>query len=445
MVGSQKSRRVSWASDGNLCKVRLFLSEDAPSQSGLGAQDHLQAKASWLWHSTGTDSDEHLPPGFEGPQSMDQFNKVSQITLVKWQCPPKIVLKPAWQVVSGEESSETEVQNQRELRVLEAVYPRPSAIPHCPSVSSEVQDYHHDDLHTPLIPITSIEDEEFMDPFDSMAPADKPLISQQPGLPKIFPPLPSDSSSDFKYATDTSQPNAPTIATPPSTESSTSEITPSVEPDVVAAASAAFTAIMRSSEEGSLIDRDLLIKILSNPKLVEKLVTEYGTPANPQTPLPNPRSPPTTISVAPPVHATMTESDTTGHSGPITNMAAIPTLNQLPPISIAKAPPVKDINYYKSLIKQHGAEKQEARDEVVMRSGNRHHFLGANVEPMQSSCQRDLKPKVQKPCLYFNSSKGCRRGTNCVFLHDSSLHHPVMPDAQSTKRIKLDREITGRS
>lgn len=34
-----------------------------------------------------------------------------------------------WQVVAGEESIEVEYQNQRLMRVLEAVYPRPSAIP----------------------------------------------------------------------------------------------------------------------------------------------------------------------------------------------------------------------------------------------------------------------------------------------------------------------------
>lgn len=35
----------------------------------------------------------------------------------------------AWRVVAGEESKEAETQNQREMRVLEAIYPRPSAIP----------------------------------------------------------------------------------------------------------------------------------------------------------------------------------------------------------------------------------------------------------------------------------------------------------------------------
>lgn len=34
-----------------------------------------------------------------------------------------------WRVVVGEESQEVDVENQREMRVLEAVYPRASAIP----------------------------------------------------------------------------------------------------------------------------------------------------------------------------------------------------------------------------------------------------------------------------------------------------------------------------
>lgn len=39
------------------------------------------------------------------------------------------MLDLSWQVVAGEESEESEVQSQREMRVLEAVYPRASAIP----------------------------------------------------------------------------------------------------------------------------------------------------------------------------------------------------------------------------------------------------------------------------------------------------------------------------
>lgn len=39
------------------------------------------------------------------------------------------MLNLTWQVVAGEESKEVEDQCQREMRVLEAIYPRPSSIP----------------------------------------------------------------------------------------------------------------------------------------------------------------------------------------------------------------------------------------------------------------------------------------------------------------------------
>lgn len=39
------------------------------------------------------------------------------------------MLNLTWRVVVGEESQEVDVENQREMRVFEAVYPRASAIP----------------------------------------------------------------------------------------------------------------------------------------------------------------------------------------------------------------------------------------------------------------------------------------------------------------------------
>lgn len=41
----------------------------------------------------------------------------------------QFVLDGTWQVVAGEESKEMETQDQREMRVLEAIYPRSSSIP----------------------------------------------------------------------------------------------------------------------------------------------------------------------------------------------------------------------------------------------------------------------------------------------------------------------------
>lgn len=73
-------------------QVKLFLSEESPSQVGLNSQDHLQAKASLLLHQGGASSDDTLPPGFEGNHASSQFDiKLSQIPVIRWINPPKVV------------------------------------------------------------------------------------------------------------------------------------------------------------------------------------------------------------------------------------------------------------------------------------------------------------------------------------------------------------------
>lgn len=72
-------------------QVRLFLLEESPAQVGLGGQDHLQAKTSLALHSTGSGSDDNLPPGFEGAHPSNQLQiKLSQIDLIKWRSPPRV-------------------------------------------------------------------------------------------------------------------------------------------------------------------------------------------------------------------------------------------------------------------------------------------------------------------------------------------------------------------
>ncbi|CAL1382211.1 unnamed protein product [Linum trigynum] len=61
------------------------LTEESLSQvGGVTGQDHLQAKASWVSHSTGTASDDVLPPGFELAQSSNQSQiKASDVPVIK--------------------------------------------------------------------------------------------------------------------------------------------------------------------------------------------------------------------------------------------------------------------------------------------------------------------------------------------------------------------------
>ncbi|CAI9786540.1 unnamed protein product [Fraxinus pennsylvanica] len=482
MGGSQKSKRITWASDVNLCQVRLFLSDESPSQVGLvGSQDHLQAKTLWSVHSGGTGSDDNLPPGFEGIQTSNLWrNKLAQIPLIKWRCPPRFVLDVTWQVVAGEEGKEMEAQDQREMRVLEAIYPRSSSIPPNPSVPAGEENSFPYDQHTPRIPITPIEDEDAAldaSSVDSMAENTVPIVSQ----PQLLAP-----------ATFSSQGNANANTHPHPGFSATA-----VEPDIVAAAQAALTAVMSSSDQKDFIDHNLLIKLLSDPKMIEQLVTNHGAASSTQnlpSCLQNSRavgphniSPSSTQSMPPvslhnrpspgppnmldlrsaakslcdPLPAVnkgdlpsayitrleLLSPSTASPSRPFYNpssmMGPVPSL----PLSVADVssaapspsmgtPITKDINYYKSLIQQHGGERQEILP----------HFGSQTIqEPINTMKSKDSKSKIMKPCMFFNSPRGCRNGVSCTFLHDTSSQQRVTnnPEVQSAKRMKMDREITG--
>ncbi|KAF7829596.1 zinc finger CCCH domain-containing protein 6 [Senna tora] len=395
-----------------------YYEEECPSQVGLNAQDHLQAKASLLMHPGGAGSDDTLPPGFEGTQPSSHMQiKLSQIPVIRWTNPLKIVLNVTWQVVAGEESKEVEDQNQREMKVLEAIYPRPSSIPPNPSVSMDVEDCHCIDDQTASIPITGIEDEEAaVDGSSEVPPSSQPL-SLPPGAPKGLNSLSNMQS-------------------------------PHVESDIAAAsaASVALTNIMKSNEHGNMIDHELLNKILSNPEVIEKLVRDYGTTNNMQNAF-NARSSPVAFSQ---LHIPVNQTETTTHSlGAFSASPSYPSPSgcrvgpvappAVGPISVG-AHPAKDVNYYKSLIQQHGGETQESLPYM----GNIQQPLGNQETTTHNSRSREPKPKIMKPCIYFNSPKGCRNGANCSYQHDAAFQPRTsgVPGIQSSKRTKLDSEIS---
>lgn len=458
MRGSQKWKRVTWASDVNLCQVKLFLSDEAPVQVGFGPQDHLQAKTSWLLHSSGVGSDDALPPGFEAAHPSNNLQiKVSEIPLSKWKCPPRFLLPHEWQVVAGEESKEVDVQNQREMRVLEAVYPRPSAIPQNPVASSDLQDFDQNDSQIPLVPILPIEDEE--------TPGD----ASSDFVPQLGVPVTSHPSLLASGVSHPLQTMGPVMANTAANQNLTSGTLHGVEPDVAAAATAAFTALMKSHEHGNMIDQELLIQILSDPKMIEKLVKDYGTITEAQMQMPpntrggsvglsNPPSYVTSVETGMPLVATSSSGLSYSHtSGPslYSHPAGIrmgpPLTAPLPPQTVMQASssstirtaaPAKDLNYYKSLIQQHGGERRETPQQY----GNPYGHQPLTIqEPASNPKIRESKGKIMKPCIYFNSSRGCRNGANCAYQHDTSLppRSSGMAEPQNAKRMKLDREITG--
>ncbi|KAL6844419.1 hypothetical protein ACP4OV_026092 [Aristida adscensionis] len=466
MMGSRRPRRVSWANGANLCKVRLFLSEDSPSQAGLRPQDNLQAKGSWLMHAAGPSSDDSLPPGFESLQpSNDLKIDISKVPLIRWRCPPKILLNPDWFVVAGEESVEAALQNERVFGALEAIYPRPSNIPPNPFVSPDVMDSHYDDSQTQLVPLIPVEEDDASDQLE------EPHID-----------LPNNYHQSDKYGSAMSSvpqvSDAPITTSQQQTNGSISGASSSLttEPDVLAAASAAYTAIMQSNQMGNMIDQDLLIKILSDPAQLERLMKEYGTIKHEQSTtssavapmLPGPPAQVTSSAPASfpdPVAAYHGMNPTLPPPPPVTNRLppaipsvptnppAIPSVPMNPPASSVHAVnfssgPVRGINYYKTLIHQHGGERQEPLEQHNgMQFGMYQQSVPAqpstaDVVSVATMPSRDTKPRPMKPCAYYNSARGCRNGANCTFLHDVSAARKEQP--KGSKRVKLDNRIAGR-
>ncbi|XP_039032915.1 zinc finger CCCH domain-containing protein 6-like [Hibiscus syriacus] len=432
MRGMRKSNMISWAPDVSLCQIKLFLTEEPPSQVGLSTQDHLQAKTYSASHLNGAAADDFLPPGFEGAQSHHMHVNLPENPVIKWRCPHRFALDFNWQVVAGEESKEVETQNQREVRVLEAVYPRPSSIPTSPCVSADIENCHYDDHLTPQIPITPIEDEDtaIETLSDVLAPFGAPISSQ------------------------------PSVSSASAEESPSTGMVLNVESGVAAATTAALRATNQSNECGNMIDPDLLVKIISNPQLIEKLVTDYGAASGAQN-LPRSASPlvPSSypyphVNISDPSPSTnriengIASMETTSSGahyaesnrvgvGPSNKQGPIPSVHPASLSPASEFPQKKDVNYYKNLIQQHGGERRGPSQNLNYRYNQ---LPRPNQQPTNNPKARDLKPRVMKTCSYFNSARGCRNGANCAFQHIISSQNRVSnnSDVPNAKRIKMD-------
>lgn len=497
MKRSRKSNRVSWAPGVNLCQVKLFLRDDCPSKVGGKHQDTLKAKTSPALRFSGMCAN-YLPSGFRsGHYASGLKYDLAEIPRIQWTSPPKVVLDFNWHVVAGEESKEVEAQKLRELRVLEAVYPHRSSIPPSPSVSLDVEVECYDDIRTPLIPLTPVEDEEGEETSsDSAAQGKTPSNSETAAL--LMPQGLSNPETQ-------SIPHCPSsIADVP-----VFDMLPGVSSNIMASASSALTAVMKSKEWTSLIDTDLLVNILSDPEMVEKLIHDIRNQSAAVNPVSSPvyTSEPetrkTSLTLPKPVTSSTplpaerysnhissksaTKADIVSFSKPMKSSIPLSgaginmisgnkasTLNQLQPArivlpvnpnSVQKMQPAisstpmqlnagivstametnprkMDTNYFKNLIREHGREKTEAKGHNISQTGSHFNYnqnlmkLGQNLEHVA------MKAKFKKPCLYFNGPKGCRNGLNCSYVHDQ-LQTGKMFEGPSAKRMKIGREITG--
>ncbi|CAN8254754.1 unnamed protein product [Cochlearia groenlandica] len=231
-----KKQRVSWPPGPKLCQVKLFRTEDCPAKvaSQLPNQSSMKPRAA-----------PDLPPGFEGNQYADK-PKVLNIPRIKWKRPPpKFVVKDTWLIGDGGESTETLTENLRISKVLEAVYPHRSAIPTRPSVSPVVEAESYDDSKTPTIRLTPIEDE-----WES--PKESSHTSQESNFTAN-----KQDHSETELLCSIQEPVVSGLA-----------------PDMSLVASAAMAAFMKTKEQGSMVDPELLIKFLSDPKMIKNLIND---------------------------------------------------------------------------------------------------------------------------------------------------------------------------
>ncbi|OIV92689.1 hypothetical protein TanjilG_18040 [Lupinus angustifolius] len=139
-------------------------------------------------------------------------------------------------------------------------------------------------------------------------------------------------------------------------------------------------------------------------------------------------------------------------SVPSIELSTVPTLpaSTVPyQSSIGSAYAVKkDANYYKNLIKQHGADKKVTYDSKI----GIHHNNFEDFKSVKNIKTGVMISKIQKPCIYFKSQRGCRNGSHCPYLHDISDQWRVSnvietPNAKGFKRgpeIKYEMPVQSR-
>jgi hypothetical protein len=320
-----------------------------------------------------------------------------------------------------------------------------------PFVSPDVIDSHYDDSQTQLVPLIPIEEDDASDQLEE-PPID--LLNNHNRSDKyesaiISVPRVSDASIT---ATTKHQANGLIGATSAGIPT---------EPDVLAAASAAYTAIMQSNQMGSMIDQDLLIKILSDPAQLERLMKmkeysavkhERSTTSAAVTPMVPQPQPQMAVNAPPSFADPMISYQKLNPALP-----PPPLLNRLPPAvpSVSMNPPAssshglnfsRGVNYYKTLIHQHGGERQEPLEPHGTQFGMYQQSNPTQVGTIDAASSGSVqgqytKARLTKPCAYFNTARGCRNGANCTFLHDVSAARKEQP--KGAKRLKLDSRIAG--
>ncbi|KAH7445220.1 hypothetical protein KP509_02G113100 [Ceratopteris richardii] len=404
-------------------------------------------------------SDDDIPPGFEGLATkrakIDSTAILAMVPQITWQLPIRFHHDPLWQVAMGDETSESEVQQQRELGVLEAIYPRSSAVPSS-SIEPSEETKNHDDAQVLEIPLIPTEEDDVLEENHTLGAAESAT---------------EHVSKDSISENDASSPYPP-------------------DPDVAAAAAAAY-AVVKAKESGALIDHELLIKILNNPLLIETLTASnpslkkqigegtsidkgkaVGNGLKIQSEQPRERSLLGTVGQLNPVHAHgrqifdaaggiigqpwgLPMSQGRGFMPGPNDMSGQPRGAYVNAGQPARPPPLlcqdsRGIpqNAMPSIITNDAQVRQSAttstfddmfgHDVEQYRTGRPWLKVNMSAPPSHGLGKMNIAPherpgmKTKRPCFFFNTPKGCRNGIYCNFSHDPT------PEREAGERLTND-------
>ncbi|KAH7438753.1 hypothetical protein KP509_04G030200 [Ceratopteris richardii] len=473
-------KKISRENLQNLCQVQLYAAEEAPSMLGTSLQEQYQAKEMKFLHYIKPLSESDLPPGFVNFAARQigkgkSYNNEMDAQ-VRWSCPERILSKAAWQVATGNESTVVTSEQRRELTVPEAVYLSASLLPISPLDPLEAS-VDSKDIIVPQVPLFCPEDEEELERGTRIGVAESPTKAVE-GTHTHKRPAALSDSSDALFRSPASQ----------NDERLNGSFMSDIDSSVAAAAAAAY-AVIKAKEKGTLVDNDLLKKILTNPILIKTLLPSHRSVGVQLQDL--------SRRLNDGVHripgdndlARSFRSNTMGSGG----LASATSLGSRASVSaVESVPEARNMQAWSSpgfgnsrtftssrpedsfhghadvqgsvfsnsgsLVHQHGRER--SRNESLSRGMTEIDFIG-NMKHL-SSTERHRAPSMgslsdigagsqynsvsihgrgeglshaksgsessqsrfQKPCIYFNTPKGCRRGTSCFYIHSLPSEQP---------------------
>ena len=191
---------------------------------------------------------------------------------------------------------------------------------------------------------------------------------------------------------------------------------------------AVLSAILKSIEEGIVIDVDFLLKIANDPIMIRKILEEHSpvtttgmsTPSRTVSAI---QSTPSNslLTLTPEVSEIPSVSSLASvHGNPVTATPIVPlsgpvsahTTTITHSVATTTAPhvhmPVKDVNYCRNPVRKY---------DCISQPDMQNHEKFQDYKRPRVLNPAGVKRKIQKLCRYYKTSRGCRHGSNCRYLH----------------------------